>query len=230
MRRLFPLLLAFVTVAAFAGEPLDTDDASILSKGVCQVESWHRWSTAGGHEGWLQPACSVNDYLELAVGGARYRDAEVGGHSQLLLQAKTVFLRDPADRWSAGAVAAAVRDGGRETGSTAFNNASARGLLSFNALDETLRLHVNAGVTYSHAEFTTGTWGTAVEFDFREGWTAMGEVYRDAPGRPNFQLGIRYTLITDRVELFFSGGDRLHGSSETWFAKFGVRFQTWKLF
>ncbi len=230
MRRLLPLLMLVSSAAALAGEPLTTDDASILDPGVCQVESWHRWSTRGGHEGWLLPACSVNEHLELGVGAARYRDAEVGGHSLLLLQAKSVFYRDPGDRWSAGAVAAAVRDGGHESRGNAFHQASALGLVSFNALDESLRLHVNAGVVYSRAEFTTGAWGTAAEFDFREGWTVMGEVYRDAPGRPSFQLGIRYLLITDRVELFLSGGDRLHGNGETWFAKFGVRFQTWKLF
>ena len=58
----------------------------------------------------------------------------------------------------------------------------------------------------------------------------MGEIYRDAPGRPNFQLGLRYMLITDRVELFISGGDQFNGNADSWFAKFGVRFQTWKLF
>ena len=167
---------------------------------------------------------------ELAVGGARYRDPDVGGHSLLLLQAKTVFYRDTGDRWSAGAVAGAMRDGGHESRSNAFHEAAALGLLSFNALDETLRLHVNAGVVYRRAAFTTGAWGTAGEFDFREDWTLLGEIYRDSPGRPNFQLGLRYTLVTDRVELFISGGDRLHGNGDTWFAKFGVRFQTWKLF
>lgn len=230
MRRLLPLLIAFVGGPALAGEPLATDDASILPKGVCQVESWRRWSTGGGQEGWLLPACSVNDSVEVAVGGARYRDPDVGGHSLLLLQAKTVFYRDPGDRWSAGAVAGAVRDGGHESRGNVFHDASALGLVSFNALDETLRLHVNAGVVYSRDAFTTGAWGAAAEFDLREDWTVMGELFRDEPGRPKFQLGLRYTLVTDRVELFVSGGDRLSGNGDTWFAKFGVRFQTWKLF
>lgn len=224
------LMLAFVAGTALGGEPLATDDASILAKGVCQAESWHRWSTGGGHEGWLLPACSVNDHVELGVGVARYRDPDLGGHTRVLLQAKTVFYRDPGDRWSAGGVAAVLRDGGRESRRNGFHDASALGLLSFNALDDTLRLHVNGGVAHSHAEFTTGAWGTAVEYDFREGWTLMGEVYRDEPGRAKFQVGLRYLLITDRVELFVSGGDRLGGEGNGWFAKFGVRFQSWKLF
>lgn len=230
MRRLLPLLLGLVVDAALAGEPLATDDASVLDQGTCQFEAWHRWSNSGGHVGWLVPACSVTDQVELGVGWARYREPDESGHTLFLLQAKTVLYRSPDDRWSAGAVASAVHDTGRTTRRKGIHEAAALGLLSFNALDETLRLHVNAGVIYNHGEYTTAAWGTAFEYDFREGWTAMGELFRDAPGRPSYQVGLRYLLITDRVELFVSGGDRLHGGSDTWFAKFGVRFQTWKLF
>lgn len=230
MRRWLAPLLPLVAGTALAGEPLVTDDASILSRGVCQVESWHRWSTGGGHEGWLAPACAVNDRVELGVGFARYRDPDLGGHTLLAVQAKTLLYRDPDDRWSAGAVAGALRDGGRELRRYGSNDAYALGLVSFNAMDEALRVHLNAGVVYSHAAFTTGAWGSAVEFDFREGWTMMGEVYRDGPGRPSYQLGLRYLLVTDRVELFISGGDRIGGDPGGWFAKFGVRFQSWKLF
>ncbi|HVE50303.1 MAG TPA: hypothetical protein VNG69_11880 [Casimicrobiaceae bacterium] len=218
------------TVPALAGEPLTTDDASILPRGICQIESWHRWSSGGGHEGWLLPACSVTDYLELSAGGARYRDADVGGHSLYQLQAKTVFASDPDGRWSAGAVFGAIRDGGHEERSRAFHLASALGLVSFAALDNALRVHANAGLAYSRREYRTSAWGTAVEFDFRENWTAMAEIFRDSPGRPSYQIGLRYLLVTDRVELFVSGGDRLGGESKNWFAKFGVRFQSWQLF
>ena len=55
-------------------------------------------------------------------------------------------------------------------------------------------------------------------------------LYRDAPGRPSYQVGVRYLLVTDRVELFASGGSRLGDRGDTWFAKFGARIQTWKLF
>jgi hypothetical protein len=230
MRRLLPLLICLAGDTALAAQPLATDDAAILPKGVCHVESWHRWSTGDGHEGWLLPGCGVNDFLELQFGGARYRDADVGGHSLLLLQAKSVFYRDPGDRWSAGAVGYALRDGGHESRNSLVHDAAALGLVSFNALDETLRVHVNAGVIYRRDEFTTGAWGIAVEFDFREDWTVLGEIFREEPGRPKFQLGLRYTLVTDRVELFASGGDRIGGKGDGWFAKFGVRFQTWKLF
>ena len=155
------------------------------------------------------PACAVNDFLELGVGGARYRDPDVGGHSLLRLQAKSVFYRDPSDRWSAGAVAGVQRDGGHESRSSFVHDAAALGLVSFNALDNALRIHANAGVVYRRSEYTTPAWGTAIEYDLRDDWTLLAELYRDAPGRPNYQLGVRYLLVTDRVELFASGGSRL---------------------
>ncbi|HVF65702.1 MAG TPA: hypothetical protein VNE58_17080 [Casimicrobiaceae bacterium] len=229
MKTLLALLSALATSHAIAGEPLVTDDASILERGVCQVESWHRWSTGGAHEGWLLPACSVTSWLELTAGGARYRDPDVGGHSLFLLQAKSVFAADPDGRWSIGAVVGIGRDGGHEERGRAFHQSSALGLVSFAALDNTLRVHANAGVAYSRGDYRTAAWGTAIEFDFRDDWTAMAEIFRDAPGRPSYQIGLRYLLVTDRVELFLSGGDRFGGSGD-WFAKFGVRFQSWKLF
>lgn len=232
LRFVIALLLSILANAsATAGEPLVTDDASILDKGVCQFEAWHRWTTNGGHEGWGVPACSVHPNLELGIGFARSRDSEAGGHSLFLLQAKTVLLRAADGSWSAGAVASVLRDGARETRRDGFHEATARGLVTFNLLDERLRIHANAGVVNSYQEYTTTAWGAAAECDFADDWTMLGEVFRDGPGRPGYQLGIRYTLVTDRVELFLSGGDRLgRVEGDNWFAKFGVRFQSWDLF
>lgn len=230
MKRILALVTTLAAESAIAGEPLTTDDASILPRGVCQIESWHRWGRGGGHEGWLLPACSVTDHLELSAGGARYRDADVDRHALFQLQAKTVFASDPDGRWSAGAVIAAIRDGGHEERSRPFHQASALGLVSFSALDNALRAHANAGLAYSRGEHRTSAWGTAVELDFREDWTAMAEIFRDSPRRPSYQFGLRYVLVADRVELFVSGGDRLGGESKNRFAKFGVRFQSWTLF
>ena len=61
--------------------------------------------------------------------GASYRN-ERGKHAKLLLQAKSVFWRDPDERWSVGAVAIAVRDYGREQ--SGFHELAALGLVSFN--------------------------------------------------------------------------------------------------
>jgi len=229
-------MLATIAVAcalaprAHAGEPLATDDASIPDRGVCQVEAWHRWSDAGGHVGWLLPACSVTEHLEVGAGGARYRDEDVGGHSLFVVQAKAILHRDADERFSVGAVAALQRDGGHEAGGRAFHDGVALALLTLNAPDRPLRVHLNGGVVYRRDAYTTGAWGAAVEYDLRDDWTLLAETFRDEPGRPKYQLGVRYVLVTDRVELFLSGGDAFASRGNGWFAKFGVRFQTSRLF
>lgn len=235
MRASFAALIAGPALAscaalAHANEPLATVAAAILDRGVCQAESWHRWSHAGGHEGWLLPACSVTGWLELAAGAARYREEDVGGHSLFLLRAKAVAYRDPDERFSLGFVGAVMRDGGHEARSSPFHEGVALGLVTFHSPERTLRVHMNGGIVYRRDDFTTGAWGVAAEYDVRDDWTLLAELFRDEPGRPKYQLGVRYVLVTDRVELFASGGDSLDRSAHGWFAKFGVRFQTWKLF
>jgi hypothetical protein len=215
---------------AHASEPLATDDATILDKGGCQVEAWHRWSDGGGHVGWLLPACSVTDHLELGAGGARYRDTQVGGHSLYVLQAKAIFHRSADDRFAFGAVAAVQRDGGHAARGRAFHDGVALALVSWNAPEQPLRIHLNAGVVYRRDAHTTGAWGVAAEYDLRDDWTLLAETFRDEPGRAKYQLGVRHVLVTDRVELFASGGDSFATRGSAWFAKFGVRFQTPRLF
>jgi hypothetical protein len=229
MRRLLAMLALLVAYDAGATEPLATDTAAILERGVCQFEGWHRWGDDGDHEGWGVPACGLHRYLELGIGGARYRSGGEG-HGKLLLRAKTVFWRAPEDRWSVGAVARGIRDTGRGDESGYFHEYAALALVSFSHPNEVLRLHANAGVTGNRGEFTTFAWGTAVEYDFAEGWTLLAEVYRDAPGRPTYQAGIRLTAVQDRVEVFLSGGDHPGGERGEWFAKLGVRLQSWKWF
>jgi len=224
MLRLLLTCLAACALPALAGEPLATDDASILPKGACQLESWYRHDRHV-NQFWMLPACSPNEHVELALGGAIYRDDETGRHALWQLQAKPMLYRDPGERFAVAAVFAAVHDTGREHVSGGFHESLAALVASFNRLDSALRLHVNAGIGYSHREFTTAIYGAAIEFDAAARWTLLAEVVRDAPGRPNVQAGVRYTVVEDALELFASIGDRIRGSGEGPFVKAGLRVQ-----
>ena len=51
------VICATANSSLHAGQPLVTDDASIVAPGTCQLEAWwhpHR----DGHEYWAQPACN----------------------------------------------------------------------------------------------------------------------------------------------------------------------------
>ena len=220
------MLALLWVVRAGAGEPLATDNASILEKGVCQFESWHRWEDNDGHEGWGVPACSVHDALEVGI-GASYRN-ERGKHAKLLLQAKSVFWRDPGERWSVGAVAIAVRDYGREQ--SGFHELAALGLVSFN-----------------HPSGTTASTSTPAQ-------SRAAASSRHSPGAPRASTtspragrfwarciairpaarSIRPASASRWCRIASSCSQAAATASAVargeWFAKFGVRFQSWKLF
>lgn len=224
MRRIVTLVLAFAAAApVLAGEPLATDDASVLPQGACQVESWVRYDRDLRFFA-VAPACSPIDGLELGVGVAAYESKSEGRHAYLVLQAKPMLYRDPDERWALAATFSAGRDTGRPSARIGFQDATAVLIASWFA-SETLRVHGNGGIAYSHDSFTTGTWGAAAEWDVDDRWTALADTYRDAPGRPKFLGGARYTVAADRLELFAAAGDRFHGTRDTWFIKAGVRVQ-----
>lgn len=224
MRRFVALALVLAAAApAFAGEPLATDDASVLPQGACQIETWVRYDRDLRFLAAV-PACSPLDGLELSAGAAAYDSKSEGRHAYLVLQAKAMLYRDPDERWALAASFGALRDTGRPSGRIGFQDAGSTLIASWFASD-TLRMHANGGIAYSHDSFTTGTWGAAVEWDVDDRWTALADTFRDAPGRPKFLGGVRYTVTADRLELFAAAGDRFHGTRDTWFVKLGFRVQ-----
>jgi hypothetical protein len=228
-----PAALALVLAAAPAARgdaPLFTDAATIVERGTCSFETWHRWSEGGGHAGWGLPACSVHPLLELGAGFARARREDAGSHTLVLLRARTAFAADAAGRWSIGGRLDALRDGTREDGSDGIDEVSARALATLHLPDAGLRFHFNAGAARPRGEDTFAIWGVAGEVGFAYDWTLAGEIFRDQPGSPSWQVALRYLLVFDRVELFLSGGEERGRDRDGWFAIFGARFQSPPLF
>jgi len=80
-------LLAGVVVAqeVHAVRPFITDDARIVDRGGCQIETFYKEQRRySGSEFWFMPACNPFG-LELTAGGNR-----IEGESSLVLQAKTL--------------------------------------------------------------------------------------------------------------------------------------------
>lgn len=223
MRPFLGFIFLAVSLSALAGEPLATEDASILPAGSCQLETWWRHQHNVDVASAL-PACSPNAHVEIAVGGASYRSDDAARHAVLLLQVKPILYRDAERRFTFGAVVGTLRDTGRASERGVFHEAIAT-LIGTWEINATLRVHVNGGIAHSRHEFTTGTFAFAVEGDVAPRWTLMAELYRDSPGRPQVQLGSRYTVIENRLEIFASAGERLSGGSEERFFKIGLRVQ-----
>lgn len=223
-----PLLFAATLIVsagvAQAGQPLLTDEASVVPPKTCQLEAWMQ-STGDGREYWAQPACNFGGSVEFAVGAARLHP-DGGDHaSAIQLQVKTVLIPRDEGAWSFGVVAAANRDTGAPHGSSAFQAFDARALASWYPRDE-LEIDLNLGAANVYGTGTFALAGAAVQYAVVPNLQLLAEVYRDEPGRGKYQVGLRYALTPERFEAYASYGNRLGSSFDQWSVTVGIRMQT----
>ncbi|HET7032026.1 MAG TPA: hypothetical protein VFJ48_02800 [Casimicrobiaceae bacterium] len=213
---------AALSSAVHAGQPLVTDDAAIVAAGTCQLEAW--WHPHhDGHEYWAQPACNFTGNLELALGLARAYPEGDPTSSLIHLQAKTAGFAHDDNRWSFGIVASADRDTGASRGRTAFQGFNVTGLASWYPRDD-LEIDLNLGASYVYGSGSFAVAGAAIQYTVIHSLQLLGEIFRDEPGRPKFQLGTRSIVVQDRFEVYASYGNRF--DAKQWFATFGIRLQT----
>lgn len=198
---------------AQAGRPMVVDDAAIIDAKTCQLESWAQ-KNRDSTEYWAVPACNFSGNLEVAFGGARITSTE-GTHSSAVLQGKTLFKVLDTNGWGAGLV---FGNQFNPEGSVS-GDLYARIPVSFSMLDDRFLLHTNLGwlrekETRRHAM----TWGVGAETRLTGRTTLTFETFGQQRDKPLFQLGIRYQVVPDRVQLDASYGDRFgRGSAERFF-------------
>jgi hypothetical protein len=221
---LFGIGVFVAAAGVHAGEPLVTDDASVIDPRTCQLESWIR-PFHHGHEIGLVPACNVLEGLELSAGGSGVR-ADGEWSSTLQLQAKTVFVpHDDVRPWSLGASAGAARDTSMPRGGSAFQTYFGRALASLYPT-EALEVDLNLGLANSYGSGTYALAGAALQFQPVERAQLLAEIFKDEPGRGGAQVGVRFLAIPNRFELYASYGWRLGSGPADGWATFGIRLQT----
>ena len=56
----------------------------------------------------------------------------------------------------------------------------------------------------------------------------MAEAFRDEPGRAKYQVGVRWTVVPDRLDAYVSYGNRFGNASSQW-TIVGIRLQSPRL-
>jgi hypothetical protein len=218
--------LLFTIIAATparAGQPLVTDDASIVAPKTCQVEAWVH-SSDDDHDYVAQPACNFTGNLELSIGLARSRPDAGDASSTVQFQAKSLFPKtDPA--WSFGVAAGLARDTGAPRGTSTFQTFYARGLASWYPRKD-LEVDLNLGAANVYGSGTFALAGAAVQYAVVTNLQLLAEVYRDEPGRGKYQVGTRYIVIPNRFEAYLSYGNLFGGPSNQWSTVVGIRLQS----
>jgi len=134
--------------AAYAGQPLVTDDAAVVAPDTCQLEVWQESSHAS-HQYGLTPACNPFGDLELSVSAARTRGDDGERSSQSQIQAKSTLVSHDGGAWALGAEAGLRRDTSAPRGGSAFQTAYAKGLAPLYPSDA-LQVDVNLGAANTY--------------------------------------------------------------------------------
>ncbi len=207
-----------------AARPMIIDDARLLDAKACQLEAWIR-RDPHSTEYWALPACNFTGNLELTFGGARTH-ADSQGLTDTVLQGKTSLRTMETNGWGAAVVLGTVRHPRRALENDWPGDTYVNVPFSKSMDDDRWTVHVNAGTAYRRDEKRlVPTWGLGVEIDLSADLQFIPEVFHFDPGRPRYQVGMRYELVKDVVQLDATYGGRFLSDGERWFT-IGLRFQT----
>lgn len=219
------MAVAAIALDAHAARPMITDDARVVDAKACQVESWTR-HTREADEYWALPACNFTGNLELTFGGARVRSDGASVFTDNVLQGKTLLKPLETDGWGAAFTLGTVRHPHRVEANGWPGDAYFNVPISFSLMHDKWVAHLNGGASYRRDEKrTVATWGFGNEVQLRPDLFLIPEVFHSDPGRPFYQVGLRYWLVRDRVQVDATYGNRFVSQDLHWIS-IGVRLLT----
>lgn len=207
------LCLALVSLPAFAARPFVTDDARIVDPGGCQIETFvKKQRNFGEFEAWFLPGCNPGGNLELTVGGLNIQNDAEGRGSTLIAQGKTVLRSLQTNGYGIAATLGAIRR--RPFAADAASNWSpfVNLISSLSRRDDALVIHVNAGVLDDrNTGVTRPTWGLGGEILVAPRLYAIVESYGQKGDKASQQIGIRYWVVPQRLQLDSTLGSQSGG-------------------
>jgi hypothetical protein len=218
MRRLVAALLLIAPVAhlAHAARPFVTDDARVVDKGGCQIETFVKSQRRyDENEIWFVPACNPWG-VELTAGHIRVDGNQDGRSSTVLLQAKTL-LKPLVTNGSGFAFSVGTFAGHA-------NSPYVNAIGSFSFADDRVVIHTNLGVIRDNeANSTRRTWGVGGEVLLAAPrWYGIIESYGMRGENPTLHTGLRIWLVPGSLQLDTTVGIQ-HNSPERRFGTVGLR-------
>ena len=209
--RLAAALLALLAAApAWAGRPLQTEDAGVLGRGACELESFIARERARDQPtvrvASVQIGCGAGGDTQLALAAARAR-ADGEQVDELTLVGKT-GLREPAAEQAGVALAYAASATRLPGGSFRHELTQLRAVLTVPRGD--WLLHANLGAERTEGEpRNTAIWALAVEHSGPGAFDLMGEVFGDDRNDPWLNAGLRWNAQPQRLMVDASYGVQL---------------------
>ncbi len=220
--RLLLCLLFVIAPAAHAARPFVTDDARIVDKGGCQVETFYkRQERFNESEFWFLPACNPLG-AELTLGTIRLNSDVLGDARSVVMQGKT--LLKPLETNGAGfaltlGMLRVTPDAMRSVHSPYFN-----AIGSFSFADDKVIVHTNlGGIQDKVANLARGTWGVGAEIQLAPPrWIGILEAYGQRGDKATLHTGLRIWIVPNRVQVDATVGFQ-NSSPERRFHSIGLR-------
>ena len=190
------------------------------------MESWvhfHRART----ELWALPACNPGGNFELTLGGALSRANGQSDSGAILIQGKTLFKTLETNSFGIGVAAGyASQPGNGQSGSPYFYVPA-----SFSFADDRFVLHTNLGaVREREGRQTRLTWGIGSETQTTDRLYIIAETYGQDKGSPFYQMGLRYWIVPNHVQIDTTFGSQIGNIHDERWASIGLRLITSPLF
>jgi hypothetical protein len=208
------LVSALLVGQAHAARPFFTDDARIVDKGHCQLETFTKSQRAyAGSEFWFMPACNpsiapLESGTEITLGRNRIEDER-----NTIVQAK-FLLKRLEDKGPGYAIAGGV------FGEEPYVNGIASYALGVNATV----LHANLGaIQHRDPSHQSGTWGIGLETRISSRWLGIMETFGQQGDTPTKHVGLRYSVIPDRFQLDGTLGQQSGATPARRFQSLGIR-------
>jgi hypothetical protein len=187
-----------------AGQQFVTDDAAIVDANACQVEAWY--ARPGS---WLLPACQLIPRVEITAGAGAI---EADGAYQLryVVQAKSI-LTELGPNGALGLVGGFGLDPLGQIVARRIDAVYAYMPVSVALGDSRLVLHQNAGWVYGPEPVEVApdaprevrrhaiTWAMRADGALSSRVTLVGELFGQSRVTPEYQVGLRLSLVPDRL-------------------------------
>lgn len=222
-RIFFIMLLSFMEV--YAARPMVTDDARVVDKHSCQLETWGLYSKEVA-EFWAVPGCNMFWNLEISLGGMMSNapidgKEEKFGTQQIVMGAKKIFNDLETEGYSYGIV---LGNAYNLLYSTYRNDYYLYLPVSLSFFDNTLLFHSNFGYKLKRNENEPHIYhiGLGLERQITQRFWILGEWLYERTEPTKFQVGLRIWLLQDKIQLDGTYGNAFNGG-QSW-VSLGLRF------
>ncbi len=218
--------LAVSSPLANAARPFVVDDARVVERGACQIETWRR-NNRDSHEYWALPACNPFGVELTAGGGYQSSKSPVPDLTDYQFQGKWLGRELTENGWGWGFAAGLVRHADINLRQNLIGSRYFYFPVSVSFRDDRVVLLTNLGGVDNRDEGRRGVlWGIGGEFYLTPRVMLAAETY-GATGLGSYaQFGGRLWIVPDHLQLDASYGGNLDAFQRTHWTSFGLRFIT----